>query len=304
MGTASSSDRVIYDTSEEDETCLRKERFRDSPIAARVTPTKHTAVLSGGSFSGYGSDNSRPSTLNVIEMRYSGGTSPTHTSLQKYGSNLSFVAHYFIEHIVNAHIDTVSSLCLKYGLLNKDALFEVNDSITTDDESLFHIHTVYIPVDQNNCTNVKAAHTIFAEQFRNIDISNWEMRKKLSRKEESVPQNHSLLGDSDNNLPTYADDLVICREEGLVIRQYYWPNGTDKIIPYDCMMNVEDVKIDSLRGPVSIPGTVFVERFCYPYPQFDTGFIISDKGSKFTLFFIARDQNLFKKALFRKMRHT
>jgi hypothetical protein len=283
---------------DEDEAYLRK---RACPSPA-TNITKRTAVLSSGSrFSGYGSDGSRPSSVvvtNDLDSSFQGDSPPSPTQqLHKKISTLAFVAHYFIEHLIDPHTDTISSLCLKYDLPNKTTLFDVNASLVTDDEAIFHVHQVYIPVDQSNCNVVKGAHTTYKAQFKDIDISNWELRKKITREDDNSTSSDPQI----DSAHSYSDEYVICNDEGLVIKQYYWPNGEDRTITFASITNVESIKLDSLRGTVAISGSMFVERFCYPHPDVVSGVMVHEKGRKLGSFIIAKEPTLLKEVLLHKI---
>jgi hypothetical protein len=279
---------------DEDEAYLSSKKSPPtSPVRAI---SKRTAVLSGsGKFSGYGSDgnNSKPSSLIIsTDSDTQEDESPlTPSQIQKRVNTLSFIAHYFIEHLVDGHADTVSSICLKYDLPSKDTLIEVNASVSSDDESLFHVHQVYIPVDQSNCNVVKLAHKTLGKQFT-LDISNWEERKLLTRQDVSEQTKSELA---------YEDEYVACTDDGLVLKQYYWPHSENRSIAFDDITNVESVKISSLRGAIAIPTGVFVERFIYPQPDNESGFMLYEKGRTIGTFIIAKQPKELKEIVLEKI---
>ncbi|MFN8671638.1 MAG: hypothetical protein U0457_06075 [Candidatus Sericytochromatia bacterium] len=48
--------------------------------------------------------------------------------------------------------------------------------------------------------------------------------------------------------PLYEDTQVICYEDKLEIKRYYFPIGTSKIIPYNDIKGYEEIKMNFFNG--------------------------------------------------------
>jgi hypothetical protein len=61
------------------------------------------------------------------------------------------------------------------------------------------------------------------------------------------------------------------------------------------------VKISSLRGAIAIPTGVFVERFIYPQPDNESGFMLYEKGRTIGTFIIAKQPKELKEIVLEKI---
>ncbi|KAL0483875.1 hypothetical protein AKO1_004566 [Acrasis kona] len=250
---------------------------------------KRTSMLRSCTFRGYGSDNTKCEN-NRLTLEYDDGG----TVSDGGGRRLSL-------HKLDQDNDTVSSLCLRYDI-PKHALIDLNTTLLKDDEQMFHVESVYVPVDQTNCNHIKLSHVGYKEMFSQVNISDWEKRKKIHREERDHPILHEeQLTPEGEYLPSYEDEYVLCNEDGLTIKNYYWPKGEHRSIKYENITNVQGTKINTLKGTFTIGGDVFVERFCYPHPEVTIGFMIYESSKKIGTFVIAWDANLFKQTLLRRM---
>ncbi|KAG2386461.1 hypothetical protein C9374_002205 [Naegleria lovaniensis] len=90
---------------------------------------------------------------------------------------------FCIEHWINAEMDTVTGLCIRYNIDDKSQLTSLND-LSIDDESLGHVLSVFIPIHENNILSIQSVEQSLSPK----------MEKKRKKKKNHSPENeHDLL---------------------------------------------------------------------------------------------------------------
>ncbi|KAF0975971.1 hypothetical protein FDP41_005298 [Naegleria fowleri] len=62
---------------------------------------------------------------------------------------------FCIEHWINAEIDTLTGLCIRYNIDDKSELTSLND-LSIDVENLDHVSSVFIPIHENNVQSIQS----------------------------------------------------------------------------------------------------------------------------------------------------
>jgi len=106
--------------------------------------------------SSYGSSSSlqRTNSLNSPSSSTSSSIAWRKTPLCKVCEQVSSSSlNFFVEHWVNPDSDSLTGLCIRYNIDDKSELGSLNN--LPDAESLFHMHTLFIPIYESNIETIQ-----------------------------------------------------------------------------------------------------------------------------------------------------
>lgn len=234
-------------------------------------------------------------------------TSPYYSGVHTPLGNMSFIAEYHLEHVIDVNNDTVTGLALRYDVDRRESINSVHQSskIMGDGglNDLFHIEALFIPVQLKNVNNVVAY--LSRCNSSTSSAASADASTKSDENDESDESPMELYNDSMVKLISYRKRV---EKRKLCLYRFYAPTGTKhRTIHINDIVQLEWTSTDSLRGKLSIGLNLFQHEFASRIQQkmkmeqstVTNGFLIYERDRVMPTFFTTENNAQFFDAISR-----